>query len=300
MDPARGHVGGFVSHSACFVTPSYARDFERCRMLAESRGVCAPDIPHYILVDPQDLPLFRQIAGPQTHVVDAREMIDPSFHKLWGRNGWWFSLSTPPVRGWITQQLRKLAMPRIVDHDILINIDSDVVLIRRFTPDILFDGEGRLGLFEVDYRNAEIMGWAQGAARLTGIAAPTETFNYVGMLIPWWRHQAVALTEAIEAAQGRPWQQALARQKSFSEYMLYGTFMRRKLGLGLEAAAHFPDSRMLVQTSWHKETGSEEGLGDLFASAPESAVGVMVHSKDNVAPADYRRFVERAWAEAAL
>lgn len=283
-------------HSACFVTPSYVRDYDRCRLLVESRSVCAPDIPHYILVDPQDLPLFRTLSGPTTHVVDAREMLDASFHKLWGKNGWWWSLATPPVRGWITQQLRKLAMPRIADHDIFINIDSDVVLIRPFAPERLMEGE-RLALFEVDYRNAEITAWGANAARLIGIAPPAQSNNYVGMLIPWWRHHVVALTDRVEEANGRPWQQVLARQKSFSEYMLYGTYVRHHLGV--EAAGHFPDDRPHVQTSWHKETGTAEGLDELFASAPPEAVGVMVHSKDGVAPADYRRFAERIWREAA-
>lgn len=286
-----------MSQSACFVTPSYARDLERCRLLAESRAVCAPDIPHYIIVDPQDLPLFRELSGPKTNVVDAREVLDTTFHKLWGRNGWWINLRTPPVRGWITQQLRKLAMPRIVDHDIFINIDSDVVLIRRFTPEIIVD-QDRLALFEVDYRNDEIMGWAEGAARLTGMTPPTETNNYVGMLIPWRRECVTALTDAIEKTHGRPWQQTLARQRSFSEYMLYGSYVRRHMGL--EAAGHFSDCRPLVQTSWHKDTGSAEGLGQLFASADPLAVGVMVHSKDDVAPADYRRFVEQSWREEAV
>ena len=67
------------------------------------------------------------------------------------------------MRGWITQQLRTLTMPRIVGHDIILNIDSDVVFIRRFTLDMLFD-DNRLGLFEVDYCNPEIKGWAAIAA----------------------------------------------------------------------------------------------------------------------------------------
>lgn len=240
--------------------------------------------------------MFRQLSGPRTHIVDAREMLDPSFHKLWGRNGWWINARTPPVRGWITQQLRKLSMPRIVDHDILLNIDSDVVFIRPFTLDHLFE-QARLALFEVDYRNGEIMAWAATAARLLGLPPPTETNNYVGMLIPWWRHHVTALTDAIEREQGRPWQQALARQKSFSEYAIYGAFVRR--GQGLDAAGHFSDSRMLVQTSWHKDTGTAAGLESLFTSAPDSAVAVMVHSKDSISPADYRRFVEQVWREGA-
>lgn len=285
---------GYLSRTACFVTPSYARDFERCRLLSESRQRFAPEIAHYIIVDPHDLPRFRALAGPQTHVIDARDVLDASFHKLWGRNGWWINARTLPVRGWITQQLRKLAMPRIAEHDILLNIDSDVVFIRRFTLDMLFDRD-RLALFEVDYRNPEIEGWAETGARLIGLPAPSTTNNYVGMLIPWWRRHVIALTDAIEAEFRRPWQITVARQRSFSEYMTYGAFARRRLGL--ENAAHFSDGRKLVQTSWHQPIGTAAGLEALFATAPAESVAVMVHSKDDVAPADYRRFVERIWSE---
>lgn len=280
---------------ACFVTPSYAPDFERCRLLVESRAACAPGIPHYLLIDKPDLPLFRTLQGGNTMVVDTRELLHPSLHKLPGNNGWWFGWRTPPVRGWIAQQLCKLAMSRLADHDVLINVDSDVVFIRPFDVATFFDAD-RLGLFEVDYRNEEIRAWSATAARMIGIAPPAEPFNYVGNMIPWWRKEVLALTEQIGREMSLPWQLALARCRSFSEYMTYGTFVRHRRGL--DAARHFADGRMLVQTSWHKPTDTHEGLAELFASVPPEAVAVMVHSKDRIAPESYRGYAEQAWAKA--
>ena len=75
--------------------------------------------------------------------------------------------------------------------------------------------------------------------------------------------------------------------------MTYGTYIRERAGL--DNAAHFPDSRKLVQTSWHQKIDSEAGLKALFATAPPQSVAVMVHSKDGVSPADYRRYVEQIW-----
>ena len=175
----------------------------------------------------------------------------------------------------------------------LINLDSDVVFIRPFSPDILFDGD-RLGLFEVDYRNDEIIRWSQQAARLTGLTAPETPNNHVGMMVGWWRNVACDLVTRIEAQTGLPWQIALGRCRSFSEYMTYGTFVHS--GPGLEASRHVPDGRMLVQTSWHKDTGSDAGLADLFTSAPDDAVAVMVHSKDGLAPEKYARFARAMWS----
>ena len=278
---------------ACFVTPSYALDFERCRLLVESRQACAPELDHYIVVDRPDLPLFRALADTRTRIVDSRELLDDELHKLWGGNGWWFGKRVPPLRGWITQQLRKLAMPRLTDCAVLINLDSDVVFTRPFTLDRLFDGD-KLGLFEVDYRNDEICRWSRKAAALTGLHSPTVPNNYVGMMIGWWSRIVNDLTDRIEHRAGLPWQVALARCHSFSEYMTYGTFVR--CGMGLEAAGHFSDGRMLVQTSWHRDTANRAELERLFAQTSDDAVAVMVHSKDGIAPADYAAFARRNWA----
>lgn len=281
-----------MEKSAYFVTPSYDRDFERCRMLTESRGVCAPDIDHYIIVDPHDLALFRTLSNNRTHIIDSREIIDPSFTKLIGRNGWWISPRWRPVRGWIMQQLRKLAISRIVDQDMQINLDSDVTFIRHFNAGMLCLGDD-LALFEVDFRNTEIVAWAETGARLTGVKQPSIVMNYVGMLISWWRETVFEMTAAIEAKHGMPWQSVIAREKSFSEYMMYGTYVRQQSTLS--DMRHFGDQRVLVQNSWGHATQSQGDLEKLFAAAPPEAVAVMVHSKDNVDPAMYRRFVEQEW-----
>ena len=51
-----------------------------------------------------------------------------------GRNIW-MGPRTPPVRGWLVQQLAKLALTRVADNEVLVHADSDIVLTRRFRPD---------------------------------------------------------------------------------------------------------------------------------------------------------------------
>ena len=283
-----------MARSACFVTPSYAGDFERCRLLVESRKVCAPRIPHYIIVDRPDLAMFKTLAGPNTMIVDSRELLDKSLVKLWGRNHWWVSGRAPPLRGWMTQQIRKMAMPRISNADILINVDSDVVFVRPFSVDLLMR-EDRLALFQVDFENEQIRNWSKLAGRLLGCSPPKVTRNHVGMLIPWWRESVEQMLASIEASQRLPWQIAVARQHTFSEYITYGVHARSVTGL--PAARHFADDRALVQTSWDKPTDTPSALSDLFASICAQTVAVMVHSKDNIAPANYRAHVERLWRD---
>ena len=283
-----------MARSACFVTPSYAGDFDRCRLLVESRKECAPSIPHYIIVDRPDLPMFKTLAGLNTMIVDSRELLDKSLVKLWGRNHWWVSGRAPPARGWITQQIRKMAMPRISNADILINVDSDVVFVRPFAVDLLMR-EDRLALFQVDFENEQIRNWSRIAGRLLGCAPPSVTQNHVGMLIPWWRESVDQMLASIEAKQHLPWQIAVARQRTFSEYVTYGVHAHSVTGLA--AAHHFADDRALVQTSWDKPTDTPSALSDLFASVCAQTVAVMVHSKDNISPANYRAHVERMWRE---
>jgi hypothetical protein len=254
--------------------------------------VCAPDIDHYIIVDQHDLRIFKQLSNRRTHVIDSREIIDPGFTKLWGRNGWWISPQWRPVRGWIMQQIRKLAISRIVDQEIQINLDSDVVFIRPFTSSIFCKGAD-LALFEVDFRNAEIIEWANVGARLTGSRRPDLVMNYVGMLISWWRRTIFEITAAIEKNSGMPWQVALARENTFSEYMLYGTYVRQNIAEG--NTHHFSDHRTLVQNSWGKSTNTEADLEQLFLTVPQECVAVMIHSKSNIVPYEYRRFAEREW-----
>ena len=252
----------------------------------------APDIDHYIVVDAPDMPQFKTLADPHTMIVDSRELIDPELHKLWGQNGWWLGRRVPPLRGWITQQLRKLAMPQICSSDAFINVDSDVAFIRPFSPSIIFSGE-RLALFEVDYRNRESIGWSNDAAAMLGIEAPEQPNNYVGMLICWWNSVTRDLTAQIERHTGLPWQIALGKKRSFSEYIIYGTFVRHRVGL--EAARHFPDDRPLVQLSWGADMRDPRALRNLFDTLHDSAIAVMVHSKDGVSTDAYEGLVRQQW-----
>ncbi|MGB7407539.1 MAG: DUF6492 family protein [Pontixanthobacter sp.] len=258
----------------------------------ESTRICCPQIDHFILVDKADIDLFRPLAGPRTHIVDSRELMGPQFHTVPFCPRWWVSARTWPLRGWITQQLRKLAMPAIADHDIFVNVDSDVVFVREFSQDDLFV-DGRLALLEVDYQNEELGKWTDISEKLLGLPKSGEIFNYVGMLIPWWRNEVVSLTEKLESLWDQPWQVTLGQRHNFSEYMLYGNYVRKRRGF--ENAGHVADLRPLIQTSWHKDTSSQMGLKSLFSDLPSETVGVMVHSKDRIDPADYRSHVESYW-----
>lgn len=279
--------------TATLVTPSYRYDFERCELLVESIGHCAPTLKHVILVDKPDLPQFRSLQSNTTTIVDTRAVLDRSYIRLPGSSGWWIGLRTPPIRGWLTQQLRKLAIGRIVDTDIIINIDSDVAFIRHFGVEDFIDDAGRLSLFSVDYRNEEILKWSSLSRRILETDTDQTPMNHVGMMICWWRNQLENMLDAMERANGVPWQTLLGRQMTFSEYELYGTYILDKIGL--DASRHFPDSRKLIETSWGWDLAAEGALARFVGDVPSDAIGLMVHSKDGIAASAYRALLAHHW-----
>ena len=280
------------------VTPSYGGDYERCEMLVESLGHCAPNLQHYVVVDSHDLPRFRHLASARTIVVDTREVLDPWLRKLPGRSGIWWSLRTPPVRGWIVQQLVKLGADRLCSEDVLVCCDSDTVFIRPFGYDS-FVVDGKLGLLDVDYCDDSVKTWTRSARCLLGIpASPDRHRGHVGVLIAWHRSMLGEMQRRIEATAGMPWQQPIARLRTFSEYVTYGTFVREVIGYA--ASPHAPSTVGLVKASWGNKLDSQTKLREFFSDLQPENIAVMVHSKDGVDPLAYRQHVEALWKSSAV
>jgi hypothetical protein len=94
----------------CIVTPSYAPDFERCRLLCKSiEQFVTPPVDHYVIVERRDLRLFRQLQGSRTEILPVQSILPWWIRRLPGARRWWLSMKTPPIRNWICQQLIKIA-----------------------------------------------------------------------------------------------------------------------------------------------------------------------------------------------
>ena len=226
--------------SIAFVTKSYEPDRARCELLCRSIELLAPGAHHWIIVDARDLPAFRNLEGPSTRVVTTEELLPRrvwklELHGLGIDKNIWLSGGTRPMRGWLVQQLAKLAISRVADEDILIHADSDVVLIRRFSADML-QGEGQsFPLFRipaaVDERLPTHVRWHRTAERLLGLERrPLPLPDYIGGLVPWRRDVVWALLDEIAKGSRRDWVQTLASARELSEYILYGRFVDDLLG----------------------------------------------------------------------
>ena len=262
-----------MTQSFAIATPSYAGDVERCRLLCASidRFVTG-HAAHYLLVEDADVALFRPLEGPRRRVIAESELL-PVWLKSWpdplslGRRRVWTGprallRGVPPLRGWHAQQLRKFALPLKSDEDVVLFADSDMLFLRTFDVASLATQDG-VRLYRkpdgIAAQMREHRGWCDSAAGLLGLPAPDfPSPDYINNMVSWRRDNVRALMDHIESTSGRDWVSAIASRRSFSEYVIYGYFVERVLGL--DRARHWPDPRELCKVYWGGEAGAIEGL----------------------------------------
>jgi hypothetical protein len=245
------------------VTPSFARDFELCRALNDSvmQFVPAP-AKHYIFVDRCDLALFRRLEGSRTVVAAIEDILPRGLFKVPFSKKWWISTSALyPAKGWMVQQLAKLSAPRVLKEQAVVNMDSDVRFIRPVDPTLFArDGQTRLyckpggivaGMLHVK--------WHQNICRLLGVK-PDELpmDDYVGNVISWDRSLVLDACARVEAVTGLPWHVALTRARLVSEYLLYGLYVDKVVGV--RNARVWIDERPWCHTYWGRAPLAHEDV----------------------------------------
>ena len=119
------------------ITPSYEPDFGLCEDLSRSVLENSPEmVHHHIIVPRRDLELFARLAGPRTHIRCEADFLPSSFVPIPFSSKFTvnFRHPFPPVRGWILQQVLKLAAAAAFEDDAVVLVDSDIEFIRPFTP----------------------------------------------------------------------------------------------------------------------------------------------------------------------
>jgi Family of unknown function (DUF6492) len=280
--------------SFAIVTPTHLPDLARCELLAESLDRSAPDVPHYLIVDRRDRSAFNHLHSGRRQLIESEALVRNRMWRMPGRKGFWLSLNAPPVRGWIMQQILKIASIEAIPEQTLVFCDSDTAFFRHFDrDDLLIDG--KIGLIDVPFVNDDTRHWTAVARRLLGLSPYDGGYRtHVGNMICWNRETVKAMQRRIESSTGMSWKVALARTVNFSEYMIYGVFVREILGY--DAVDHAPSTVPLVKASWGVELTNSSAIDAFFADFDPRTVAVMVHSKDGIHPSLYRHHLERWWS----
>jgi hypothetical protein len=278
-----------MSGAFAIITPSFAPDFERCQLLAESvLRHAAPHVEHCIVVDRNDERLFSRLRSPRTRIVCKEDVLPRWLRRLPVQSKWWLNLKGLPVRGWIIQQITKLSAPEISDADTFLFLDSDAFLVRAYDPrDSIKDGRQPMFREILPEQRAHNDEWHRVAAELLGLPQEEHYLtNYVTQLVTWRRENVLRLRRQIEDGTGRSWIESLLGFHALSEYVIYGVFCEHILG---ESSGHYLESRPDTLNYWKTEKLGEKELERLRESLRPEHIAIMVSTKSNTPVTAIRR-----------
>ncbi|WFE30191.1 DUF6492 family protein [Solwaraspora sp. WMMD791] len=274
------------------ITPSFAPDFELCADLHRSVLACTPDsVRQQIIVPQRDLALFAQLAGPRVQVHPVAEFLPRSLVAVPGVNGWVnLRRPFPPLRGWITQQIVKLAAAARSDADVVLLVDSDIEFVRPFDADV-FCADDVVRFYrkphEIDQRLPRHVRWHEVSRQLLGLPPLTQLPlpDYICWPAPWDPRLVRELLNRVEEVTGRPWPTAIGSQLHFSEEILYGVYLDEVVG---GAAVSYATDDMLCHDYSAEEPLDATGIRAFLDGIGPADIAVMISAKSRT-PMDVRR-----------
>lgn len=291
------------------LTCSFRGDFDLCKMMCESVDRFVPgQISHLVYVPKSDFPLFGELTSERRKMLPEDGMLPRWFRKVplppakWRkrlklprRNIYWTPYSRP-VRGWIAQQIMKLQAAAGAPTEIILHVDSDIEFVRPMTIERLMPKPGLVRLYQFASpapMDSHIL-WHQTAYKLLGVPDPGPSAyqqDYIGSVVVWRRSVVRKLLQEIERVGGRDWRIVLARTPHFSEYILYGTFATRVLGLA--EAGHVVEPSSLCLCRWSDEFKDAAGEREFVEALEPGEVACCLQSTLAITLAERRRIFER-------
>src|SRR4051812_16515669 len=281
------------------LTPCFRGDAHLFGDLHESvLANAGPAVVHHVVVPPSDARLFRHYEGPRCRVWTHRDLLPRYCVPVPHLSGLMINCRRPwpPVRGWVVQQLMKIAATAEIDARAVLIIDSDAVLLREPKVEELYEDD-RLRFFREDNAVTADMKrhvlWHGVARRLLGLptTACAPLPDYVSPICLWDPAVVRAMMEHIAARTGRPWLDSVAAELHVSEFVIYGVFVDEILG-----GASPVDG--LTCHNYYQRSPLDRERGHAFArQMPSTALGAMISSHSHT-PAELRREIFRECARA--
>lgn len=282
------------------LTPSYAPDYQRCVDLHRSVLTYAPESVHHHLVVPRgDLALFDRLRGPRIHIHCEQDFLPRSFVPLPAFN---LSLNVrrpmPLVRGWIRQQVLKLAAASELDCDAVLLVDSDIEFVRPISADT-FVRDGIVRFYRtpggIDDRLPRHVTWHRTARRLLGLRDSEPPYaDYISSMLVWDPVILKRMLERIEAVTGDAWPSQVAAQLHFSEWTTYGVFVEEVLGA---PATGFASDRNGCLSYWDEVPLDDTRIAAFLGGIQPDDVAVMISAKSRTPDPVRRRGLLRLAAD---
>lgn len=266
------------------LTKSYAGDFEMCRALCESVDRHMPDVTHYLVIDRIDRDLFAPLATDRRILVETERHLPEFRLVVLGGRRFWFTPYGPPVRGWIYQQIAKMAVTATLDEQAIVLVDSDVVFFRQLDPHRLIrDGRTRLYRAPGASNEGEHRRWHRVSSKLLGLPS-CDYFgaDYISNAVTWRPSVVRAMLARIRSATQLPWRMAVSWRLRFSEYILYGVFADHVDGRHQDALFH--DQGELCHCSWHFDLETPGGREAFVSRMTPDQAAVLIQSNLNLKP----------------
>jgi hypothetical protein len=267
---------------AAVITKSFKPDLDLCTDLHRSVLDYWPDsVHHQIIVPGPDVELFGRLAGPRTHVRCETDFLPRSFVPIPFTN---FTVNRgrpfPPVRGWILQQLVKLAAVAASEDDVVLVADSDVEFIRPVTVET-FVRDSVVRFYRkpcgIDEKLPRHIAWHRTARALLGLplAEPPYT-DYISAFVACDPAIVRQMLARVTATTGRPWTTAIAGQLHFSEWTLYGVFVDDVIGA---PANSFASDDPLCLAYWDETPLDCNGAAGFLRGLRPTDVAGMISAK---------------------
>jgi len=273
------------------LTPSFAPDFELCADLNRSVLDFFPGtVEHHIVVPRNDMQVFRPLSNQRTHIRCEAECLPASFVRVpFGKLTVNLTHPFPPIRGWILQQLIKLAVAAESTDDVIILVDSDIEFLRP-TGVEAFARDGIVRFYRlpkaIDAQLPRHETWHRVARNLLGLEQIALPFtDYISSLMAWNPGIVRQMLARVSSIAGTHWTSAIARQLHFSEWTLYGLYVDE---LADEEIKCFASSETLCLSYWDENPLSDAGIAEFASAVRPNDVAAMISAKSRTPP-DVRR-----------
>ncbi|MCT9002636.1 DUF6492 family protein [Microbacterium memoriense] len=225
------------------VTPSHAPDFPSfARLHASVVRFTDPGVRHVVAVPDADIELFRSLKSARLDVrgysaVLPRRFVSTTALARIPRLPRGFRIAAvnlrrpwPPIRGWMLQQVVKLAVVSELDTDVAVLIDSDVIVVRPLAERAFRNDDGVVRLYRqphgIDEARERPLRWLRTARALVGAPQPeADGPDYISAFASWDPALVRACVERVAAQTRSDWRDVIGSRLDFSEFLLYGTYV---------------------------------------------------------------------------